>query len=162
MDGWASVKNVERLFVVARDFENITQVDDTVKSIQLLSVRGSGFSTFNTQTVMGSDPSVEQSSRILDQMEQGNGRSIVPEVTFRFPGMRSLAIHACYPREGAVLPEPILKALKIFATDRRESGSGPFQLLLRPSPGVEELRWFEANGVTCILTTYRDNEWYVV
>jgi hypothetical protein len=157
MSGWDSITSVVRFLIVLDDFGSRKQIRNAVRCILMLSNRGGEAILDSIMADKGST----QYSEVLDPIETGDGQSRIPEANFRFPGLHLLAVHTCDPPPGEFMPEPVLKALKIFVTDRREARSKPLRLLLRPSPGDREVQWFKDNGVDCYLTTYRDNAWYV-
>jgi hypothetical protein len=140
-----SLEKVERILVVARNFETPKQLAKTVECIRTLS----------------KEPAIAKgSSSSALSGAVGWVKGILPaKIKYRF-GLRTLAIHACDPSPKAVLPEAIVMELKEFVEKGRGKRSGPgpstsleLELLLRPPPEEQDLQWFRERGVRCILTS---------
>jgi hypothetical protein len=157
---WVQLKDVKHIYLVGQNFLDARELDAAVEYIQRLTNRGHP----GTESPESAASSASSLSRISFSIKAAT-RSMLQSrriSRLRYPGLVSLAVHALFPQPGQGLPEAIITALKIFvSTHRREAKAGSLTLLLRPSPGDEELEWFKNYGVNCILTTGRDNRRFV-
>jgi hypothetical protein len=154
---WKEIRDVQNMSIFGiRLYPG--EIDPIIKHVKLLSNR---ISASNLD-----DHSKNQNLSLdgLKRKVKGMGHSLLRSSVrsnLLYPDLRSLALHMCDPAPKAILPAPIVQALKVFIEDRQQEDSRPFELRLCPSPGNEALQWFHDNGVSCILTSRYDNERYV-
>jgi hypothetical protein len=155
---WSFIMNVERLSFVGYDFDSL-EIEVVVGYLRLLSQHLS-------RDIVRHQPWTQHLAWHMYRVKE-LGRSIIQldgkpaPISFLYPSLRSLTVHACNPPPNATLPTEIVDSLKRFVKHWQEAKMGPLKLLIRPSPGDQELQWFRDRGVTCTLTSGRDTERYV-